>query len=118
MEEKEREQFSFSFSAHSPSFKETEGGLCVLPQQSIDIACPRGAQQQTRRTPRLRRMMGQTYRRTDTRSNSAVDRGGRSVCQSNDKRRKYCQHCPTTQTDDGRQSVATNDSASISVELS
>ena len=47
----------------------------------------------------LRRMMGQTYRRTDTRSNSAVDRGGRSVCQSNDKRRKYCQHCPTTHTD-------------------
>jgi len=33
-------------------------------QQSIDIACPRGPWQQTRRTPRLRYKIGQTNGRT------------------------------------------------------
>jgi len=33
-------------------------------QQSIDIACPRAPWQQTRRTPQLRRKMGQTDGRT------------------------------------------------------
>jgi len=41
-------------------------GVCCQPAvlQSIDIACQPGAQQQTRRTTRLRRKMGQTDGRT------------------------------------------------------